>query len=79
MAAVSTPSSRVARAAKDSRFASVGLNTRRTSLAYGGGLGVDYHTLSRHFAFGVHAGLQHIVGLAQSNALTTTAGVRYTF
>jgi len=60
-------------------LAAVGLNLRRTSIAYGGGLGVDYHTLSRHFAFGVHAGLQHIVGLAQSNALTTTAGVRYTF
>ena len=60
-------------------LAAVGLNLRRTSIAYGGGLGVDYHTLSRHFAFGVHAGLQHIVGLAQSNALPTTAGVRYTF
>ena len=44
-----------------------------------GGLGVDYHTLSRHFAFGVHGGVQRISGLAQSNALTTTADVRYTF
>jgi len=60
-------------------LSSVGLNLQRTSLAFGGGLGVDYHTLSRHFAFGVHGGLQHINGLAQSNALTTTADVRYTF
>ncbi|HEY4187155.1 MAG TPA: adventurous gliding motility protein CglE [Polyangia bacterium] len=60
-------------------LATAGLNDRRTSLAFGGGLGVDYHTLSRHFSFGLHAGLQRIAGLAQSSALTTTADVRYTF
>jgi hypothetical protein len=60
-------------------LASVGLNDRRTSLAFGGGMGIDYHTLSRHYSFGLHAGFQRISGLAQSSALTTTADVRYTF
>ncbi len=60
-------------------LASVGLNDRRTSLAFGGGAGADYHTLSRHFSFGLHAGFERISGLAQSSALTTTANVRYTF
>jgi hypothetical protein len=60
-------------------LAAAGLNDRRTSLAFGGGMGADYHTLSRHFSFGVHAGFQRISGLAQSSALTTTADVRYTF
>jgi hypothetical protein len=58
---------------------SVGLNEKRTAPAFGGGLGVDYHTLSRHFSFGVHGGFQRIPGLAQSNVLTTTACVRYAF
>jgi hypothetical protein len=58
---------------------SVGFNEKRTAPAFGGGLGVDYHTLSRHFSFGVHAGFQHIPGLARSNVLTTTACVRYAF
>lgn len=60
-------------------LAAVGLNDRRTSLAFGGGVGADYHTLSRHFSFGLHAGFERISGLAQSSALTTTANVRYTF
>ena len=29
-----------------------GLNERRTSVAFGGGLAGEYHTLSRHFSFG---------------------------
>ena len=57
----------------------VGLNDRRTSLAFGGGLGVDYHTLSRHFSFGIHGGYQQVPGLGKSGALTTTACVRYAF
>ena len=57
----------------------VGLNDKRTALAFGGGLGVDYHTLSRHFSFGVHGGYQQIPGLGKSGALTTTACVRYAF
>jgi len=58
---------------------SVGLNEKRTAPAFGGGVGADYHTLSRHFSFGVHVGFQRIQGLAQSNVLTTTACVRYAF
>jgi hypothetical protein len=60
-------------------LSTVGLNDRRTSLAFGGGLGVDYHTLSRHFSFGVHAGYEQIPGLGKSGALTTTTCVRYSF
>ena len=58
---------------------SVGFNEKRTASAFGAGLGVDYHTLSRHFSFGVHAGFQRVPGLAQSSLLTTTACVRYAF
>ena len=60
-------------------LATVGLNDRRTSPAFGGGLGADYHTLSRHFAFGVHAGFLSIPGLGKSSALVTTAYMRYAF
>jgi len=56
-----------------------GLNDKRTAPAFGGGLGADYHTLSRHFSFGAHAGFLQIPGLAKSQALTTTACVRYAF
>ena len=56
-----------------------GLGTRQTSLAYGGGLSLEYHTLSRHFAFGVHGGYFLIPDLGQSHSLLTTALMRYTF
>jgi hypothetical protein len=60
-------------------LSTAGLNDQRTSLAFGGGLGFDYHTLSRHFSFGVHAGLLQIPGLGRSQALTTTSDLRYAF
>ena len=56
-----------------------GLNEHRLSPAFGGGGGLDYHTLSRHFSFGVHGSGVLIPGLAQSPALVTTAYVRYAF
>jgi len=56
-----------------------GLNERRLSPAFGGGLGLDYHTLSRHFSFGVHGTGVLVPGLANSLALVTTAYVRYAF
>jgi hypothetical protein len=56
-----------------------GLGDRQTSLAYGGGLSLEYHTLSRHFAFGVHGGYFLIPGIGQSHSLLTTALMRYTF
>jgi hypothetical protein len=60
-------------------LATVGLNERRNSPAFGGGLAVDYHTLSRHFSFGVHASFFQIPDLGKSYALITTASLRYTF
>lgn len=57
----------------------VGLNEKRTSLAFGGGLAADYHTLSRHFAFGVRSSFLQIPSLAQSRALVTVATMRYSF
>ena len=57
----------------------VGLNERRTSPAFGGGLAVEYHTLSRHFSFGVHASFLHIPALGNSHALITTGSLRYAF
>jgi len=56
-----------------------GLGEHKTSLAYGGGLSCEYHTLSRHFAFGVHAAFFQIPGIGQSHTLLTTALMRYTF
>lgn len=56
-----------------------GLGDRQTSLAYGGGLSLEYHTLSRHFAFGVRGAFFQVPSLAQSHTLMTTAFMRYTF
>jgi hypothetical protein len=55
-----------------------GLGDRQMSLAYGGGLSLEYHTLSRHFAFGIHGGYFLLPGIGQSHSLLTTALMRYT-
>jgi hypothetical protein len=60
-------------------LATAGLNEKRTSLAFGGGLAADYHTLSRHFSFGVHASFFQFPSLARSHALITMASMRYSF
>jgi hypothetical protein len=60
-------------------LATVGLNDRRTSPAFGGGLAVEYHTLSRHFSFGVHGSFFQIPAIGKSYALITTAVLRYAF
>jgi hypothetical protein len=60
-------------------LSSVGLNDRRNALAYGGGLAVEYHTLSRHFSFGVHASFFQVPAIGKSHVLMTTALVRYAF
>jgi hypothetical protein len=60
-------------------LATVGLNDRRTSLAFGGGLLFEYHTLSRHFSFGAHGSFFQVPDLAKSHALITTASLRYAF
>jgi hypothetical protein len=60
-------------------LATVNLNQHRTSLIYGGGLAAEYHTLSRHFSFGVRVGFINAPDLGKSTALATTASVRYAF
>jgi hypothetical protein len=60
-------------------IANPSLNEARTSLTFGGGLGVDYHTLSRHFSFGVRGSFFVMPKLGKSQALVTTAYLRYAF
>ena len=60
-------------------LATANLNDKRTSLEYGGGLAVEYHTLSRHFSFGVRVAFFDVPGLGKSYALGTTGSVRYAF
>jgi hypothetical protein len=60
-------------------LATADLNRRRTSLAFGGGLAAEYHTLSRHFSFGVHVSFMQLPSVAQSHALITMAALRYAF
>jgi predicted porin len=60
-------------------LATAGLNQRRSSLLFGGGLAFDYHTLSRHFSFGVHASFFQLPSLGSSHALVTMAALRYAF
>ncbi len=57
----------------------VNLNDKRTSLAFGGGLTAEYHTLSRHFSFGVRGSFFQLPSVGQSHALVTTATMRYAF
>jgi hypothetical protein len=44
-----------------------------------GGLGADYHTMSRHFAFGLAGGFAKYQRLHTTGAISATAYVRYTF
>jgi hypothetical protein len=60
-------------------LATVGLNDQRTSPVYGGGLGLEYHTLSRHFALGVRGSYLQANGLGRGQLLVTTAWMRYAF
>ena len=56
-----------------------GLAQYRTGFTAGGGAGVDYHFLSRHFSIGLRGGyywLKHVTG---SSDLVTTLYLRYTF
>ena len=55
------------------------LNSQRTSMAYGGGLLVEYHTLSRHFSFAVHGSFFEVPDIGKSHVLVTTACLRYAF
>ena len=51
----------------------------RTGFTAGGGGGVDYHSLSRHFSIGLRAGYFVLFDVSSSQDLITTAYLRYTF
>jgi len=51
----------------------------RTGFTFGGGAGVDYHMLSRHFSFGLRAQYYLLSELPGSQDLITTMYLRYTF
>ena len=51
----------------------------RLSPIYGGGAGVDYHTASRHFSFGLAVDFQKLPRLNTVGALASSAYIRYTF
>jgi hypothetical protein len=48
------------------------------SLAVIGGVGLDYHTLNRHFSFGALADYVWMQNFSNTHALTATAYLRYT-
>jgi hypothetical protein len=51
----------------------------QNTLVYLGGLGADYHTMSRHFSFGLDASFAKYQRLHLTGAIGATAFVRYTF
>lgn len=56
-----------------------GLARYRTGLTLGGGGGIDYHSLSRHFSVGVRGGYYTLHDVTSSRDVITTAYLRYTF
>jgi hypothetical protein len=57
----------------------LGLARYRTGLTAGGGAGVDYHSLSRHFSIGLRGGFFWLRDLSSSQDLIVTTYLRYTF
>ena len=51
---------------------------QRFSLAVVAGGGLDYHTLNRHFSFGVGADYLWLAGFDKSNAIAAQAYLKYT-
>ncbi len=51
----------------------------RVGLLFGGGGGVDYHSLSRHFSVGVRADFELLRELRSSQELMASTYLRYTF
>lgn len=51
----------------------------RTGLTAGGGAGIDYHSLSRHFSIGLRGELYWLRDLSASKDLIATTYLRYTF
>jgi hypothetical protein len=50
----------------------------RLTTLYGGQLGVDYHTASRHFSFGLAAGFTRLTRVATTGLLGSVLYLRYT-
>lgn len=51
----------------------------RAGLLYGGGGGIDYHSLSRHFSVGVRGDFEVLAELTSSQELMASTYLRYTF
>jgi len=56
-----------------------GLAKYRTGFTYGGGAGVDYHFLSRHFSIGLRGAFYVLSDVTGSRDAWTTMYLRYTF
>ena len=57
----------------------LGLARYRTGLTAGGGGGIDYHSLSRHFSIGLRGGYFWLRDVEGSQDLIVTTYLRYTF
>lgn len=57
----------------------LGIERYRVGFVIGGGAGVDYHSLSRHFSVGVRGGFFVMTELTSSQELMATTYLRYTF
>ncbi len=53
--------------------------TYRTGLQFGGGGGLDYHSLSRHFSIGLRGEFYVLRELSNSKDIVATTYLRYTF
>jgi hypothetical protein len=56
----------------------VGVTKGAFSLAVIGGVGLDYHTLNRHFSVGLDVDYMWLQGWTSSHGITATAYLRYT-
>lgn len=52
---------------------------KTSSVMYAGGLGLDYHLLSRHFSFGMEAVFAKVQQLKTTGGLLSTVYTRYAF
>jgi len=57
----------------------LGLARYRTGFTTGGGAGVDYHSLSRHFSIGLRGEYYLLRDISDSKDLIVTTYLRYTF
>ena len=56
-----------------------GLARYRTGFTFGGGGGIDYHFLSRHFSIGLRGGFYVLSDVTSSRDASSTMYLRYTF